>query len=81
MKSFRFYFSIKTGFSVFGRAETLSKLVPSKKITVPAALKAMEQTRATFQKLREDAEWSALWNCCTEQALTLNLDEPVVPDA
>lgn len=79
MQTFGFYFSLKTASSVFGRAETLSKLLQSKKITVTAALKAMEQVRAFFQKLRGDAEWNTLWKCCIEEAQALHIDEPAVP--
>jgi len=79
LQSFAFFFSLKSAVIVFSRTETLSKALQSKKMTVAASSKAIEQTRTILQKFRQESEWNDLWSSCTQDAQRLNLDQPAVP--
>lgn len=79
MNTFIFHFALKTGLLVFERTEQLSKIFQSSSISVPAALKAAEQTRANLQSHREDASWKSMWASCQSEAARLQLDLPTMP--
>jgi len=78
LQSFAFFFSLRSAVIVFSRTETLSKALQSKKMTVAASSKAIEQTRTILQKFRQESEWNDLWSSCTQDAQRLNLDQPAV---
>lgn len=79
MKTFSFYFALRTGMIVFQRTELLSRLLQSSTISVPEALKAAEQTRANLQFYREEGSWQEMWTSFQRDAARLNLDPPTVP--
>lgn len=81
MTNFMFYFSLVTGLVIFERTEALSKTLQTRSMTVTGAMHATKLSHTFIQRLRDDTEWSSLWESCLKKAESLNLDPPCVPRA
>ena len=79
MEKFDFYFAMRTGLLIFERTETLSTLLQSKSMTVPAAVQATQQVKCNLERLREETAWTDTWESCCSDADKLQLESPSVP--
>ena len=76
MITLMFYFSL-VSLMIFERTQALFKTLQ----TVTAVMHATKLSHTCIQHLRDDSEWSSLWESCLKKAASLNLDPPGVPHA